>query len=176
MTLSYFLRGNELHILAGEISKIYHIENANDIADVTPALIYNTIVQNQSQDVRKIIYPIGPGSFTATRTISSIATGFSIANPTIEIIGVSSFLAYVSVASKTSLHYAIAIPTMRGDFFIYETSKGSLGDYKIASAANITQRNLAVFYPASEIFTNINLAATQISAYNTQRSDAKCFT
>jgi tRNA A37 threonylcarbamoyladenosine modification protein TsaB len=176
MILSCCLRENELHVLAGEISKIHHIDNVRDIADIAPMLIHNTIAENSIQDVSKIVYPVGPGSFTAIRTMSSIAIGFSIANPIIEIIGVSSFSAYSFVAEKISRDYVIAIPTMRGDFFVYESSKSALENYDITNTENIPQNSGAVFYPNSEIFTNVNLAVAQIHAHDIQHHNMECFT
>ncbi|MDR2458966.1 MAG: hypothetical protein LBD43_02645 [Holosporales bacterium] len=176
MILSYFIKENELHILAGDISKIHHIANAHDIADIAPTLIHNAIAENLIQDVNKIVYPLGPGSFTATRTMSSIAIGFLIANTATEIIGVSSFLSYSSVVGKIHKSYLIAIPAIGGDFFVHESSKDLSMDCNIASAENIANCDSVVFYPNSEIFTDINLAAAQVGAYNARCFGIKCFT
>ena len=161
MILSFFLRGKEFHVTTFEFSKVYEVAETREIADNIVYFLADAIEMSGNDEINTVIFPAGPGSFTTTRIINSMAKGLYVVNPSTKFISVSSFLTLLSIARNSSDVGALAIPTMRGDYFTTCYSDCMLQASKIESTEEINNYANNVYFDNDPIFSNINLAEAQ---------------
>lgn len=156
MTLSLFIRNQEFHVCFGDVSRIYEPASARNLADSMPVFLADFLENVDFSLCRKVIFSSGPASFTASRIMNSVVKGLAVFRPDLEFFGISNFLTYMYIASRSRPDGCIAIPTMRGDYFCVEYCDGRLGSIKVAD----TLFQLVIL-DNNEIFENINLANIQ---------------
>ncbi len=161
MNVSIFLKGKEFHVVYGNLEDIYIETETRNLADNIPLFISKYLVDN----LENLIYSSGPCSFTAIRIINSIVKAFFIFFLTAKYWGISHFLTYLKVLSEIYSKGTIAIPTMRGDYFTSQFNNNKLENINIKNLQ--LQNNGLVFIENSNLFSNINLAKTQMDLLNT---------
>ncbi|MDR3030995.1 MAG: hypothetical protein LBU35_01255 [Holosporales bacterium] len=166
MILSFFLRLKECHIYTNTFSKIYKITETREVADNILCFIQEAIENNENRDIEKLIFSSGPGSFTSVRIVNSIAKGLYIVNKATKFISVSSFLTYLySLSTGEGL---IAIPTMRGDFFVAEYYDNILKEFEILSIEDIGKYRKNTIFEFDEAFNSQNLARNQFKVLSSE--------
>jgi tRNA A37 threonylcarbamoyladenosine modification protein TsaB len=164
MILSYFVRGKEIHISTDGIASVYELSEPRELADKAVVFIKDATAKCSDKNIKKVVYSSGPASFTTLRIINSIAKGMFIAKPSIEFVGISNFLTYVSAAmTKLNANGLVAIPTMRGDYFTCEYLCDTLQNQQIQDMRSISKYSGHVLFDNDLIFDNINLALVQES-------------
>lgn len=161
MILSLFIRDKEFHISANDFGKICKVEETKGMADKLPIFFKDFIGQINFDDVDVILYSSGPASFTTSRIMNSMLKGIKVARQDMKFVGISNFITYLSVVLATTEQGELAIPTMRGDFFVCNFNGGKLSEMRIDSKisdSTIHNNNL--------IFNNINLANQQYIIHN----------
>lgn len=165
MILSIFIRGKEFYVYTNTgISQIFTVSESRYLADNVVSFLASVL---KNDKLKKVIYSAGPGSFTTVRIINSILKGLYISDSSIEFIGVSNFLTYLSVVSKISNEGTIAIPTMRGDYFTCTYNEQILREQNIQ---NINEYSSNIYEDNNKVFENVNLAKIQNDILNSEFS------
>ena len=162
--LSIFLREKEFHICAGDFSSIYSVLSIRDFADSCPEFLQNALKESGAQPVDKIIFPFGGASFTTVRIVNSIVKGILVFNDSAKTISVSTFLPYLYALMRHHTYFSeglIALPTMRGDFFVVNFCSCVITKKNIMSAEEISNCKTNIFYSDDEIFRDVNFAQIQ---------------
>lgn len=161
MILSLFIRDKEFHICSGDFEQICKIEETKKMADKIPVCFKEFISQIDFRKVGTILYSSGPASFTTARIMNSMLKGIKVTSPDMKFIGVSNFITYLSIVLQKSEQGTIAIPTMRGDYFVCAYLGNKLSEMKL----EVTPHE-GTIYSNDKIFNNINLALQQYNIYN----------
>lgn len=161
MILSLFIRNKEFHIYSDNFEQVCRVEETRGMADKIPICFKKFISQINFRGVDTILHSSGPASFTTARIMNSMLKGIKVTCPSMKFIGISNFITYLSILLPKSEQGAIAIPTMRGDYFVCTYLDNKLSEMKLEVAPKA-----GIIYSNDKIFNNINLALQQYNIYN----------
>lgn len=161
MILSLFIRDKEFHICSGDFEQICKIEETKKMADKIPVCFKEFISQINFREVDTILYSSGPASFTTARIMNSMLKGIKVTCQSMKFIGISNFITYLSILLQRSEQGMIAIPTMRGDYFVCTYLGNKLSEMKLEA----TPKD-GIIYSNDKMFNNINLALQQYNICN----------
>ena len=157
MILSIFIRDKEFHISTEAYGEVHKVTETRGMADKIPALFSEFLNKIEFNIIDTIVYSTGPASFTTTRIVNSLVKGIKVARPDIKFIGISNFLTYIYVLYPSQSAGTIAIPMMRGDYYICKYNKGQIKQVYISEKIC---REIIMDNAIS--LDNINLALAQI--------------
>jgi len=163
MILSLFIRDKEFHLSCGNFEQIYTIKETRGMADKVPEDFKTFIGQLNFREIDTVLYSSGPASFTTARIMNSMLKGIKVVHPDMKFVGISHFVTYLSIIIKHHEQGAIAIPTMRGDYFICRFANSQLGTMYVDS--EISNDTIISNNPVLE---NINLAMQQYTINNSE--------
>ncbi len=166
MILSIFIRDKEFHISTEAYGEVHKVTETRGMADKIPALFSEFLNKIEFNIIDTIVYSTGSASFTTTRIVNSLVKGIKVARPDIKFIGVSNFLTYIQVLKYTRPSGTIAIPTMRGDYYICEYVRG-----KIAKTYISEELYKETIMDSAIGLDNVNLASLQIKAIHSELVD-----
>lgn len=166
MILSLFLRGKEFFISTESFSEVYTVLETRELADNIVDFLSVFLKKQSNQEIEKVVFSSGPGSFTSVRVLNSIVRGLYVAYPKIDFTSVSSFLPYFYSIYRTNSEGIIAVPTMRGDFFVSKFINQTLLETKVCSSEEINKYGCKIYYDNDEAFNCLNLAKLQIELLN----------
>ena len=160
--LSLFLRGKECHISIDSFSNVYEVLETREVADNFVYFLSNAMNSCKKSEIKEVVFASGPASFTSVRIINSIVKGLYISDKKIKFVGVSSFLSYLYIARNISKAGILAVPTMRGDFFISEYNDSRLSETRIKNLDELNKHEAPIFFDNDSIFNETNMAVVQI--------------
>ena len=161
MILSLFIRNKEFHVAWGDFARAYKVNEPREMADSVPMFLKEAIDFVAFEQCNTILYSSGPASFTTARIMTSLIKGIAISRPDLKFVGISNFLTYAHIASQVKDSGMLAIPTMRGDYFVTSYRDGSLTDIKV-----MNELPTNAFLDDDHVFDVKNLASMQIGAIN----------
>ena len=162
MILSLFIRDKEFHLSSNGFEQLCRIDETHKMADKVPEIFKTFIGQINFHEIDTVLYSSGPASFTTARIMNSMLKGIKVVRPNMEFVGISHFVTYLSIIMKQHQQGTIAIPTMRGDYFICRFAGSQLEKMYIS-----TDLSNNVIVSNNSILTNINLATQQYRISNT---------
>ncbi|MDR0552626.1 MAG: hypothetical protein LBG13_00855 [Holosporales bacterium] len=155
--LSIFLNNKKCYAATNESRAMIECSTIQKVSDVFIPMLSNL---PEIREINKIIFPIGPGSFTSIRVINSVVKGFSIVGHR-ELIPVSSFLPFFIALPESIKTGTIAISTGRGDYFCAQFNNNIIErELSIVSSVYDLQN---AFLDKDEIFADINLADVMLT-------------
>ncbi len=162
MILSLFIRNKEFYLSSNGFEQFCKIDAPRGLADKVPDVFKTFIGQINFSEIDTILYSSGPASFTTARIMNSMLKGIKVARPDMRFVGISHFVTYLSIVMKQHEQGTIAIPTMRGDYFMCRFVGSQLEKMYISNEV----LNDNVISSNSPILTNINLATQQYCVSN----------
>lgn len=162
MILSLFIRDKEFHLSCNGFEQLCKIAETRGMADKVPEIFRTFIKQINFSEIDTILYSSGPASFTTARIMNSMLKGIKVVHPGMKFVGISHFVTYLSIIMKQHTQGAIAIPTMRGDYFICRFVGSQLDKMHISNEIS----NDDVITSNSLLLSNINLATQQYCINN----------
>lgn len=134
--------------------RIYKVSEQHKIADLIPFFL-----SSELQNVNKVVFPLGPLSFTTVRIVNSVIKALKIAHPNTKFIGVSNFLTFFYVVHGNC--DVIAINSYRGDFYYRSVINAVFSKQSVGSMDEIKQIYKNPVFDTDLLLSGNNLAFAQ---------------
>ena len=155
--LSFFIISNCCHVYSENKLRIHKIAEPHRIADLIPLFL-----STELQSIDKVVFPLGPLSFTTVRIVSSIVKALNIVYPNAKFIGVSNFLTFFYAVRKNC--DVIAINSYRGDFHYRSVTNDTFSEQAVGVADEIRQAYKNPLFDTDLLSSDTNLAFAQYAS------------
>jgi tRNA A37 threonylcarbamoyladenosine modification protein TsaB len=166
--LAIFLNGKKCYAATRQTEKTIECGSVRTVSDVLVPMLSEF---HEISEVNRVIFPVGPGSFTSIRVVLSVIKGFSIAGASrISLSPVSSFLPFFLALPESVKTGTLAISTGRGDYFCSRFDAFIIeNQFSIISSISEIED---IFLDSDEIFSNVNLAGVMLRNIDSPRAIA----